>query len=330
MGNSQVAFMIYGEPGSKRNALIEEKYSRLAAHFIQAGIHVDSIFYNDSLAERFETELLKYKAILVWVNPIEQGNNRAILDRLLTKLSEKGCFVSAHPETILKMGTKDVLYKTREADFGGDICLYHSFEDFKERFFKNFLDVRILKQYRGNGGNGVFKVETNNKKEIIVTNAKDGNTEFLSSANDLMNKFKTYFIDGGLMIDQPWNPNLVNGMVRCYLSGNKVAGFGYQEINALYPSKKPSQRFYFTEDCGLFQDLRKIMEEKWINILQTRAGVSTEMLPVIWDADFFINKVNADKINEKYTLCEINVSCVSPFPESSIPYIVDAVKAQMK
>ena len=54
------------------------------------------------------------------------------------------------------------------------------------------------------------------------------------------------------------------------------------------------------------------------------------MLPVIWDADFFINKVNADKINEKYTLCEINVSCVSPFPESSIPYIVDEVKAQMK
>lgn len=330
MGNSQVAFMIYGEPRSKRNALTEEKYSKLAAHFTQAAIHVDSIVYNDSLAERFETELLKYKAILVWVNPIEQGNNRAILDRLLTKLSEKGCFVSAHPDTILKMGTKDVLYKTRDADFGGDIRLYHSFDDFKERFFKNFSDVRILKQYRGNGGNGVFKVETNNKKEIIVTNAKDGNDEVFSSANDLMNKFKPYFIDEGLLIDQPWNPKLVNGMVRCYISSNKVAGFGYQEINALYPFKKPSQRFYFTEDCGLFQDLRKIMEDSWISILQANAGVSTEMLPVIWDADFFINKVNADKINEKYTLCEINVSCVSPFPESSIPHIVNIVKLKMK
>lgn len=330
MGNSQVAIMIYGEPGSKRNALTEEKYSKLVEHFIRAGINVDSVVYNDSLAEEFETTLLKYKAILVWINPIEQGKNRIILDSLLNKLSGKGCFISCHPDTIMKMGTKDILYKTRNTDFGGDIRLYHSFEDFKERFIKNFSNARILKQHRGNGGNGVFKIETNNKEEIIVTDAKDGNSEIVSSVNGLMNKFKSYFTDGGLMVDQPWNLNLTNGMVRCYLSGDKVAGFGFQEINALYPLKKPSQRFYFTEDCGLFQDLRQIMEEGWINILQTKAGVSTEMLPVIWDADFFINKVNADKINEKYTLCEINVSCVSPFPESSIPYIVDAVKAQMK
>ena len=50
------------------------------------------------------------------------------------------------------------------------------------------------------------------------------------------------------------------------------------------------------------------------------------MMPVIWDTDFFINKINTGNTNEKYTLCEINVSCVSPFPESSVPYIVEEVR----
>jgi hypothetical protein len=54
------------------------------------------------------------------------------------------------------------------------------------------------------------------------------------------------------------------------------------------------------------------------------------MMPVIWDADFFINDVNTKKTGEKYTLCEINVSCVSPFPESAIPYMVEEVRKKIE
>lgn len=329
MKNNSVAFMIYGQPGSLRNALTEEKYRKLADHFIENDFIVDSICYHDSLAPKFETELLKYNAILVWVNPIEQGGNREKLDALLINLSEKGCFVSAHPHTILKMGTKDVLYKTRDTEFGGDIQLYQSFEDFKKRFTKSFSIPRILKQYRGNGGDGVFKIERK-AEQVFATHAKGGDTETFSSVDEFSSKFKSYFSSGSMLIDQPWNPNIINGMVRCYLCGTTVAGFGYQEINALYPFKKPSQRFYFSEDCGLFQDLRRIMENKWISDLKNLTGVPTGMLPVIWDADFFINKINTEETSQKYSLCEINVSCVSPFPESAIPYIVKEVKKRME
>jgi len=138
-----------------------------------------------------------------------------------------------------------------------------------------------------------------------------------------------------MLIDQKWNPNIINGMVRCYLSGSRVTGFGYQEINALYPIingiyKKPGQRFYYTENCGLFKDLKEIMENKWVSQLQKLTDISNQELPVIWDADFFINKINSENAAEKYSLCEINASCVSPFPESSIPYIVDTVKEKIK
>lgn len=331
MNNSSIAILIYGEPGSTRNALAEEKYKKLAGHFIENGFAIDSVLYHDSVCERLEIELQKYAALLVWVNPIEQGHSRKELDALLSKLS-KDRFVSAHPETILKMGTKEILYKLKDTDLGGDIKLYDSFEDFKLRFFDQHDGTRILKQYRGNGGNGVFKVDASNWKNdrVRITHATKGDEEIQMTVDAFYTAFETYFDSGNLLVDQEWNPNIINGMVRCYLSGTKVAGFGYQEINALYPVingvyKKPGQRFYYTEDCALFSDLKNIMENKWVPQLQQVAGIKTEMLPVIWDADFFINETNTQRTNEKYSLCEINASCVSPFPESSIPYIVNEV-----
>jgi hypothetical protein len=71
------------------------------------------------------------------------------------------------------------------------------------------------------------------------------------------------------------------------------------------------------------------METSWVPRLQKVSGVEDDRLPVIWDADFFINNVNSEKASEKYSLCEINVSSVSPFPESAIPYIIDEVKKRM-
>jgi hypothetical protein len=338
MKNKSIALMIFGEPGSTRNAITEEKYRKLATHFIEKGFDVDSVLYNDTISDKLAKELPLYNVILVWVNPIEQQGDRKILDALLMKLSAQGCFVSAHPDTILKMGTKEVLYRIRETEFGGDTKLYHSFDDFKGRFLKDQHGIRILKQYRGNGGDGVFKIDTSNFKNnrIAVTHAKKGDEEKLISVDDLFKIFESYFNNNSMLIDQEWNQNIVNGMVRCYLSRSKVAGFGYQEINALYPIteknaafKKPSQRFYFSEDCELFSDLKNIMEKSWVAQLREITGIENEMLPVIWDADFFINKINTENTREKYTLCEINVSCVSPFPESSIPYIVEEVKKRI-
>ena len=331
MKENSIAILIFGESHSNRNALTEEKYKNLAITFQENGIDVNSVIYNDEKAEQLSKELLQYDAILVWVNPVEQGNNRNKLDALLVKLSDAGCFVSAHPDVILKIGTKDVLYKTRDMEFGGDVRLYNSFEDFKERFL-TAPATRILKQYRGNGGDGVFKIDATNlkKNKIGVTHAKSSDKERSISTEDFFTAFKIYFEDGGILIDQPWNENIINGMVRCYLTGTKVSGFGYQEVNALYPDKKPGKRFYFSEDCGLFRDLREIMENKWVPELQQITGTKNEMMPVIWDADFFINTVNTEKTSEKYTLCEINVSCVSPFPESAIPYMVEEVRKKIE
>ncbi len=334
---SSVALMIYGDVNSNRNALIEEKYEGLAIAFSSEGLNIESVLYNDGAAGQLAIELLRFDAVLVWVNPIEQGNNRAKLDALLAEISTKGCFVSAHPEVILKMGTKDVLYKTKDMDWGGDIKMYTSYEDFRSRFSASLKTsgTRVLKQYRGNGGNGVYKIVYNSADEVKLTHAMDGNAERNLLFTDFNNEFRSFFLNDGLLIDQEWNKNMVNGMVRCYLTGTKVAGFGFQEINALYESNgkthiPPSKRYYFTENCGLFSDLKEIMQNEWVPQLQKNLSIAEIMMPVIWDADFFINNPNTKKTNKKYTLCEINVSCVSPFPPSAIKFIVDEVKTRIK
>ena len=124
MKNNSIALLIYGESGSARNALTEEKYKKLAAYLLEKGSQVDSVLYHDSIAKKLATKLLQYSAILVWVNPIEQQNDRKILDELLVNVARQGCFVSSHPDTILKMGTKEILYLVRETEFGGDVKLY--------------------------------------------------------------------------------------------------------------------------------------------------------------------------------------------------------------
>lgn len=329
MKSYSIALMIFGESNSGRNALTEDKYRNLATAFRDIGLNVNSVIYNDSIAADLAKELRKYDAILVWVNPIEQGNDRKILDTLLIELSAHGCLVSAHPDIILKMGTKEILYSTKEMEFGGDIKLYHSFEDFKKRFLSSTVspEIRILKPYRGNGGNGVFKIDVTDIKNnrIGITHAISGDEERILTVDGFFEEIRSYFTNNSILIDQKWNHNIINGMVRCYLCGAKVTGFGYQEVNALYPNKLPGKRYYFSEECGLFRDLRDIMETTWIQQLQGIMSIENNKLPVIWDADFFINKVNTENTNEKYSLCEINVSCVSPFPESSIPYIVEEV-----
>lgn len=334
---SSVALMIYGDANSNRNALTEEKYKDLANAFSSEGINIESVLYNDGAAAKLATELLKFDAVLIWVNPIEQGNNRAKLDALLAEISDKGCFVSTHPEVILKMGTKDVLYKTKDMDWGGDTKMYTSHKDFLNRFYESLKTsgTRVLKQYRGNGGNGVYKIAYSSANELRLTHAMDGSVERNLLFTDFYNEFKSFFLNDGLLIDQEWNKNIVNGMVRCYLTGRKVAGFGFQEINALYESNDkthipPGKRYYFTENCGLFSDLKEIMQNKWVPQLQKKLSIAESMMPVIWDADFFINKPNSKKTNKKYTLCEINVSCVSPFPPSAIKFIVDEVKTKIK
>ena len=72
--------------------------------------------------------------VLVWVNPISEGQDRTTLDAMLRDVASRGIWVSAHPDVILKMGAKEVLHRTRHLGWGTDTHLYRTARAFREEF----------------------------------------------------------------------------------------------------------------------------------------------------------------------------------------------------
>src|SRR5207245_9792573 len=94
-------------------------------------------------------------------DPVSADGDRTQLDALLCQVASEGVWVSAHPDTILKMGTKEVLYETRALGWGSDTYVYRKLAEFGELFppLLRRGGARVLKTHRGNGGIGVQKVE---------------------------------------------------------------------------------------------------------------------------------------------------------------------------
>src|SRR3954451_47556 len=98
------------------------------------------------------------------------------------------------------------------------------------------------------------------------------------------------FAGGDTLIDQPFQARHLEGMVRCYMAGDRVAGFGHQLVRALAaPEDGPaSPRLYSAPDDPRFQRLRAAMEQDWTPGLTRRLAIAPDDLPVIWDADFLL------------------------------------------
>jgi hypothetical protein len=185
---------------------------------------VEAPFSEEATAD-FRQQLLTVDGVLVWVDPISNGRNRAMLDPLLREAADCGVWVSAHPDAILKMGTKDVLVKTREMEWGSDCYLYPSPEAMAAELPVHLAQgPRVLKQHRGNGGSGVWKVElvdlpaaSSNDPVVQVLHARRGSAVERMRLSEFVRLCSRYFEGTGCMIDQPFQSRLADGQIRCYI-----------------------------------------------------------------------------------------------------------------
>src|SRR5439155_5728191 len=117
--------------------------------------------FDEEFVDEVREQLLHVDGVLVWVDPLSSGKNRTVLDAMLRDVAAHGPWVSAHPDVILKMGVKEVLYRTKHLGWGSDTHLYRTAADFNDGFPARLRSAgpRVLKQNRGNGGEGVWKVE---------------------------------------------------------------------------------------------------------------------------------------------------------------------------
>jgi hypothetical protein len=338
----RVAIVYPGDDDVRKQATTDNnRFSALFEAVRDLGVKAEPAVYHPDFWETVYEQLLQVDAVLVWVNPIQDGHDRSVLDRMLRKVADTGIFVSAHPDIIMKMGTKEVLYQTRHMGWGTETYLYNNFADLCEQLPLRLMhgEARVLKQHRGHSGFGVWKVQANSATERItgetlirVRHAERGSIEQTITLEVFLKECEPYFDGMGKMIDQAYQNRLPEGMIRCYLVHDKVAGFGHQAINALYPAPdgvspaeapQPGPRLYHPPDLSDFQDLKRQMEQEWLPELQTLLDIPTEQLPVLWDADFLLGPKN--DMGDTFVLCEINVSSVAPYPDSATPHIAQAV-----
>jgi hypothetical protein len=320
----RVAILWRGDEAERRSASPEtSRFKAIFAALADIGVDADPVVYEDDVVDAVRARLATCDGVLVWVNPIHEGRNRANLDALLREVAARGVWVSAHPDVIVKMGTKEVLYRTRAMSWGCDTALYRSAEAMRAELPARLATgPRVIKRNRGNGGQGVWRVETllspRNRPMLRVLDATKDAAEELA-LDDFLERCIEYFEDG-CVIDQPFQARLSEGVVRCYMAGDRCAGFGHHKVKALVDAPaaraEAGPRFYTSNADPRFQRLRRLMEEEWTPQLTSLLEVPPRDLPMIWDADFMLGPPAGDG-TDSYVLGEINVSSVFPIPHEA-------------
>jgi hypothetical protein len=193
----------------------------------------------------------------------------------------------------------------------------------------------VIRRNRGNGGQGVWKVETlagpRSRPTVRVLDAtKDASEEL--TLDEFLERCAEYFEDG-CVIDQPFQKRLSEGVVRCYMAGDRCAGFGYQKVKALVDAPaaraEAGPRRYTSNADPRFQRLRRLMEDEWMLQLTSLLDIPRRDLPVIWDADFMRGPPGPDG-TDSYVLGEINVSSVFPIPDEASAEIARRVVDRLR
>ena len=174
-----MAIVWRGDASARQDATPQNsRFVRVFEALASQGIDAQPAIYDESFSDTVREQLATVDGVLVWVDPIHQGKTRAALDEMLRDVARRGPWVSAHPDVILKMGVKDVLYRTRHLGWGADTHRYDSANTFRSEFPSRLRTAgpRVIKQNRGNGGQGIWKVEAlpRNSGQVEVLHALRG------------------------------------------------------------------------------------------------------------------------------------------------------------
>ena len=341
----RVAILWRGDRDARRTANAQtSRFHRVFEALHVRGIEAEPAIFGEAMVDEVRDQLLGVGGILVWVDPLSDGQTRAALDPLLREVASQGVWVSAHPDIIMKMGVKEVLHRTRKLGWGTDTHLYQSMKTFREEFPSRLANAgpRVLKRNRGNGGQGVWKVEPGatspSHPTVRVLEARRGSLPRELALSEFAEGFAEYFEKDGCVIDQPFQQRLPEGMIRCYVGGDRVVGFGHQLIKALIPpppegpdapSAQPGPRIMHPKSAPEFQGLRALMEAEWIPGMAKLLEIDRRDLPVIWDADFLYGPRTSNG-EDSYVLCEINVSSVFPIPDQAPEEIARLVEERCR
>lgn len=273
--------------------------------------------------------------VLVWVDPLSGGRDRSVLDEILVDVVAAGVWVSARPDVVAAIGTKDVLVRSASLGWSGDAHFVRElgqlWSEVAPRLERD--RARVLKSRRGNAGAGVWRIRLAEdargllrpESAVVLQHAaiRDTTAERMTLADAfarVATSFRAPRAPG--LVDQAYVPEVAAGLLRCYLVGGQVVGFGRQGPPAWGSESGevfglPSPKAMVDVTTPALAGLRRRLEEEWVPGLCRLVGLEPEDLPVLWDIDLLGADPDRGGSDERAVLCEINVSCVTPFPPAA-------------
>jgi uncharacterized protein DUF6815 len=227
-----------------------------------------------------------------------------------------------------------VLVDTSQMSWGTDTRLHQTAADLRNDLPARLAEQKalVLKQHRGMGGNGVWKVElddpnSNGETMLRVQHAARDSVPERLSLDEFASRCEPYFVGDGLMVEQPYQTRLGEGLIRVYMTHEQVVGFAHQYPRGLMPPTETApastSKIFELPSAHPYRELRGRMESEWVPQMQKALNLDTHSLPVIWDADFLYGP-KMDSGDDTYVLCEINASSTFAFPEHAMPTVAEA------
>ena len=271
-------------------------------------ISATPVSYSDAGAVDVEKVLGSYNGVICWVDPVSASaggdeesradctGNGGGLDQMLRRIAAKGIHVSAHPDIIQTMGTKKVLFDTRNEPWGAPRTLYYkTATDLRQNLGQSLSsDVnkcRVLKMERGSGGRGVWRCDvidhnqsnnTTSSMSLRVQHAGDDIVEEVVPLETMLNRLEHRMaVTGGGIVDMPFLPRVGEGIVRCYMFRDRCAGILHQlpisdaasvshpNLNVSHSGRLqtaglPEGKRVHPPNAPAYQDLVRTLETDWV------------------------------------------------------------------
>ena len=330
MQTRKLAVLWRGDREARCNATPQNnRFKHVFEELATLGISAEPAVYADDMANEVREQLLNVDGVLVWVNPISEEQNRTTLDAMLRDVNLGQRRSRRDPKDGSERSSS-----SHETSWLGHRHPSLSHRPRLPRRVSCAASIDRSARSRGNGGQGVWRVElvppsdalSDRRPAIVrVLHARRGSVPEDMPLDDFMRRCEVYFAAEGCIVDQPLQVRLPDGMIRCYMGGDKVVGFGHQLIKALIPpppdgpdseAAKSGPRIMYPASAPTFQALRTKMESEWTPQMMQLLDIDAHSLPIIWDADFLYGP-RAPTGEDTYVLCEINVSSVFPFPDQT-------------
>ena len=166
-----------------------------------------------------------------------------------------------------------------------------------------------MKADLGNGGRTVWKVTLLEAHAtaaaltaaVMVQHARlrDDTHTVTTLAQFMASCSHTYTAEagGGHLVDQPYQPRIAEGLVRCYVVRSTVVGFALQGGSGIHASPAghdprrpavlgvPSPKTMVPPDQPEWRALRHRLEDEWIPAMQVTLDIAADRLPLLWDID---------------------------------------------